>query len=124
MTSDAKWQTPASIEFVGTAGDDGTISVTVPKLRAAAIARIHAFATGYGDADNGPCTAFLKVAVNGAEIGSVEDTSFNLYNLQIERTIPIPAKTEKMTIDMNTGNHLATEAGDPPHGLLVTVETA
>jgi hypothetical protein len=122
VTSDAKWQTPASIEFVGTA-DGGTTYVIIPALRAAAIAHIHAFATGYGDPEYPGCTAFVKVAVNGTQVGAVEDANFNLYSLQIERTVTIAAKTETK-IEMTNGNHLATEAGDPAHGLLVTVEAA
>ena len=123
MTSDAKSLTPASIEFVGIANADGTHSVVLPKLRDNAVARIHAWATGYGDPDHANSTAFLKLSVNGAEIGAVDDKHFNLYDLQIVRSVAIPAKTETR-VEMSSGNRLATQAGDPAHGFVVTVESA
>lgn len=124
MTSDAKSQVPASIEFVGNQTDGGTLFVIIPKFRDPVIAHINAWATGYGDPDhNGNSTAFLKLAVNGKEIGAVDDKQFNLYDLRIERTVTIPAKTETK-VEISTGNRLATEAGDPPHGFVVTVEPA
>lgn len=122
MTSDAKWVTPASIEFVGKAVDGGSEFVIIPPFRDSVVARIHAWATGFGDPDHPNSTAFLKVSVNGKEIASVQDARFNLYSLQIDRAITIPAKSETK-IEMVCGNRLATEAGDPAHGFLVTVES-
>lgn len=120
MTSDAKSLTPASIEFVSHA-TDGSEHVVIPRFRDPVVARIHAWATGYGDPDYSGGTAFLKLSVNGEEIAAIEDSNFCLYSLEVDRTVTIPAKTET-TIEMTTGNHLATEAGDPPHGFVVTIE--
>lgn len=123
MTSDAKTLAPASIEFAGIAADGATDYVVLPKFRKQVVARIQAWATGYGDPDHAGSTAFLKLAVNGKEIGDIKDANFTLYDLQIERTVTIPAKTETK-VEMTMGNRLATEAGDPAHGLVVTVESA
>ena len=122
MTSDIKSLTPSSVEFVGMANEDGGQSVQLPKFRDDVMIRISAWAMGYGDADYAGSTAFLKLSVNGAEIASLEDANFNLYSLQVERAIVIPKKTETK-VEMASGNHLATQAGDPAHGFVVTVET-
>ena len=123
MTSDARTLAPASIEFAGISADGGTDYVVLPKFREQVVARIHAWATGYGDPDHAGSTAFLKLAINGKEIGEVKDSNFTLYDLQIERTVTIPAKTDTK-VEIKAGNHLATEAGDPAHGVVVTVEPA
>jgi hypothetical protein len=123
MSSDAKWSAPASVEFPGTSAGGGSEYVALPRFRDDVVARIHAWATGYGDGNYSGATATLQVSVNGSEIAAVEDSDFNLYSLQIERTIAIPAKTETK-VEMSCSNHIATEAGDPAHGLMVTVESA
>ena len=123
MASEAKSIAPASIEFAGKTADGGAESVTLPRFREAVVARIHAWATGFGDPDHQGSTAFMKVAVNGKDIAEVKDSNFALYDLRIERTVAIAAKTET-TVSMTCGNRLATEAGDPAHGLMVTVESA
>ena len=123
MTSDARTLTPASIEFAGISADGGTDYVVLPKFREQVVARIHAWATGYGDPDHAGSTAFLNLAANGKEIGTVKDANFSLYDLQIERAVTVPAKTD-MRFEIKTGNRLATEAGSPAHGLVVTVEPA
>ena len=122
MTSDSKSLTPASIEFVGIPHEDGGHYAALPKFRDAVVMRINAWAMGYGDAEHAGCTAFLKLAVNGAEIAALEDANFNLYSLQIERAVIIPAKTATK-VEMTSGNRLATQAGDPAHGFVVTVES-
>lgn len=122
MTSDTKSLTPASIEFVGVANADGSHTVVLPKFRDDVVARINAWAMGYADSAHAGSTAFLKLTVNGKEIGDLKDANFNLYSLEIERAVVIKAKTETK-VAMTSGNRLATQAGDPAHGFVVTVES-
>jgi len=122
MTSDTKALTPASIEFVGSTTDGSSHHVDLPKFRDEVVARINAWAMGYADAEHPGSTAFLKLTVNGKEVGDLKDANFNLYSLQIERAVIIPANTETK-VEMKSGNRLATQAGDPAHGLVVSVES-
>ena len=122
MTSDTKTLTPASIEFVGIANADGSHTVVLPKFRDEVVVRINAWAMGYADSEHAGSTAFLKLTVNGKIVGDLKDANFNLYSLQIERAVIIPAKTETK-VEMTSGNRLATQAGDPAHGFVVTVES-
>ena len=123
MTSETKALTPASIEFVGSTTDGSSFQVVLPKFREQVIARIDAWAMGYGDSEHAASTAFLNVSVNGKDVGDLKDANFNLYSLQVERTLIIPPNSAT-TVEMKSGNRLATQAGDPAHGLVVTVESA
>lgn len=101
----------------------GVEVVDLPAFAGPVVARVQAWATGYGDPDYAGCSAVLVLRVDDKVVANTHEADFTLYQLVIVKAIEIPARTPRK-ISINFDNHLATEAGDPAHGLLVTVTQA
>lgn len=122
MSSTSTTSRPGPIVLRGKPLDaDSHHQILVPPMRTQTLVAVRGWATGYGDPAAGAnATADLALAVNGATVGKVHETNFTLYNLEVEHRFLLAANTPA-TIDLTYSNHVATEAGDPAHGVIATV---
>ena len=124
MSSTSSTSRPGPIVLRGKPLADGSHDqILVPPMRTQTLVAVRGWATGYGDPAAGAnATADLALAVNGTIVGKVHETNFTLYNLEVEHRFLLAANTPT-TIDLTYSNHIATEAGDPAHGVLATITT-
>lgn len=94
--------------------------IMVPAMRTQTVVSVRGWATGYADPATNNATADMTLQVDGATVAKAHDAKFTLYNLEIEHTFLLAANTPA-TIGLTATNHIATEAGNPAHGVIATV---
>lgn len=121
MSSTAITSRPGPIVLRGQPIDGNVLEqILVPAMRTQTVVSVRGWATGYADPATDNATADMTLLVNGETVGKAHDAKFTLYNLEIEYTFLLAANTPA-TIGLTATNRIATEAGDPAHGVIATV---
>ena len=111
----------AELTYRGVPDGPGSEVILLPRFRHDVLVDVHAWSTGFGDPDYEGCTANLILRIENEQPLTARDEAFSIYQLDLFKNFNLPAgKSCKIAIQYD--NHLATEAGDPAHGVIAKIK--